>query len=282
MGISGVSNSAGTGDVGITLHQGATLAATDGSGTGILATASGAKGGVTVNVNGTIDPPDIGVNASITNAANSSAVNVPVGASGSITANDIGILASTAGTGSVTATTTAGSVVNQGVNHPRSAAGGFGELRLWHRLGFFHRRENARARRGDALGRLASRAVADFRRRRLRRLGRAHRHAQDASARRESPAGHPVDEVAQGLAQRRPVADFRDRFQIVAAAGARPPDDARRHPCAKRRDDEIAGPGVEMRGDAVAIGGVDGDREQRVDDLSLARLVRGRHRAGLA
>ena len=39
----------------------------------------------------------------------------------------------------------------------------------------------------------------------------------------ERPAGDPVDEVAQGLSERRPVADRRDRFEIVAAAFARPP-----------------------------------------------------------
>ena len=106
----------GNGNINITIDANSTLAETGSTGTGINAVANGATGAVTVTVNGKIDPPDVGVNATITNAANSSAVNVPVGASGSITANDIGIIASTVGTGSVTVTTAAGSVVNQGVS----------------------------------------------------------------------------------------------------------------------------------------------------------------------
>ena len=39
---------------------------------------------------------------------------------------------------------------------------------------------------------------------------------------------------------------------------------------------------AEMRGDAVAVGGVDSDREERVDNLGLARLILWRHRDGLA
>ena len=60
------------------------------------------------------------------------------------------------------------------------------------------------------------------------------------------PRGASVQRATQsmksrkGLSQRRPVADRRDRFQVVAAAFAQGPDDAGRMPRAERHADERA------------------------------------------
>ena len=87
----------------------------------------------------------------------------------------------------------------------------------------------------------------------------ADRHAQHHAARGERPARDPVDEVAQRLAERRPVADRRDRFEIVAAALAHRPDDAGRVARAERHADEGARFEPRVGGRAVAVGGVDRD-----------------------
>lgn len=122
---SGNSFVGGTGPIGIhslstnttdiTLSAGSTInvAGTAGTSYGIF-TAGGLAGTThTVTVNGTIDPPDIGV--SDLQAGTGANAVVSVGAAGSITANNIGAEASSSGAGNVTVTTLAGGTVTQNV-----------------------------------------------------------------------------------------------------------------------------------------------------------------------
>ena len=128
---------------------------------------------------------------------------------------------------------------------PRTAGGGLRERRLGQRRAIGEGREHARARRREAKRRLAGRAIGEARRRRGRRLGRARRHAQHHAARRQGPARHPVDEIAQRLAQRREIADFGDRLEIVAAALRASTTRRRRRgafPAARRRIVPASGP----------------------------------------
>jgi hypothetical protein len=91
------------GSILVTLDAGSVITAKGNNGTAInVASTSGAA---TVNVNGTIDAPDIGV---------AGAPTVNVGATGVIDANDIGVQATAVGAGAVNVTTLAGSVINQG------------------------------------------------------------------------------------------------------------------------------------------------------------------------
>ena len=91
------------------------------------------------------------------------------------------------------------------------------------------------------VGRLAGRDEAELRRGRLGDFAGADRHAQEHAARRQCPARRPVDEVAQRGTERRPVEDLGDRFEIVAAGGARRPHDAGRDAGAQRHAHEGAG-----------------------------------------
>ena len=113
---------------------------------------------------------------------------------------------------------------------------GFGR---W-RVRFRERREDARPRLRHARRRLAGRDKAELRRGRLGDFAGADRHAQEHAARRQCPARRPIDEVAQRRPERRPVEDLGDGLEIVAAGGARGPDDAGRDASAERHADEGA------------------------------------------
>ena len=106
---------------------------------------------------------------------------------------------------------------------------------------FGKRRQDTRPRFRHARRRLASGDKAELRRGRLGCLAGADRHAQEHAARRQCPARCPVDEVAQRGAERRPVEDRGDGFQVVAAGGARPPHHPGRHARAERHANEGAG-----------------------------------------
>ena len=119
----------------------------------------------------------------------------------------------------------------------------------------------------------------EARRRRGRRLGGARRHAQHHATRRQGPARHPVDEVAQWQAERREIEDLRDRFEIVAAPFARRPDDADRAARSQGHGDELTRRQAPIGGRVVAVGGVEGDRREDVDDdasLSIFRAASAR------
>ena len=91
--------------------------------------------------------------------------------------------------------------------------------------------------------------------------------------RKSMPRGARVQRAIQSMksrnggAERRPVEDLGDGLEVVAAGGARGPDDAGRDARAERHAHEGAGFELEAGGRAVAIGGVDGDRRQHVDDF---------------
>ncbi len=152
-----------------------------------------------------------------------------------------------------------------------------GERGFWSwRDALRQRREDPRPRLGHARGRLAGRDEAEFRRRRLGDFAGADRHAQEHAARRQGPARRPVDEVAQRRTKRRPVEDLGDRFEIVAAGGARGPDDAGRDAGAERHAHEGAGFELEAGRRAIAVSRVDGDRRKHVDDVRRCAAEIGR------
>ncbi len=165
-------------------------------------------------------------------------------------------------------------VVDEAVDHARAAGGGLGQRRLGQRRRIGQRRQHARARRRQAKRRLAGGAKGEARRRRDDRLGGARRHAQHHAARRQGPARHPVDEIAQRFAQRREIADFGDRLEIVAARFARRPDDADGAARSQRRGDELSRRQAPCGRSAIAVGGVDRDRREHVDDDASLRVRR--------
>ena len=152
----------------------------------------------------------------------------------------------------------------------RAASAGFRRRRV--ALG--QRRQHARARLRHARRRLAGRDEAEFRRRRLGDFAGADRHAQHHAARAERPAGHPVDEIAQAAARsggqsRTSAIDFRLSPPPGRVAQTTPVA----MPRAERHRDESAGFELKPWGRAIAIGGVDRDRDEHVDDDALGRCV---------
>ena len=145
----------------------------------------------------------------------------------------------------------------------------FGEVGLGERTRRLDERgEDAGARFRHPRGRASRRDDAEFRRRRRGDLVGADRHAQHHAPRRQRPARHPVDEIAERLSQRRPVADLGDALQIVAAALPQRPDDAGRLPRPERDADHGSGFERHARHDAIAVGDIDRDRDQHVRDTS--------------
>ena len=133
-------------------------------------------------------------------------------------------------------------VVDEPVDDARRTAGELGERR------FRHARSRPRRQRAPAggpgvrrCGAAAGEPHADAQRLGPGGLGRAHPHPQHHAARRQRPAGDPIDEPAQRLAERRQIALGDDGFQI-GGVGRRPdlPDDAGRLAIAERHLDEIA------------------------------------------
>ena len=111
----------GSGAVSVTTGATSSIDVSGGGGAGIRAVErDNATGGVTVVSAGTINVVasgagaslGIGIDAEITNSADKSTVNVSV-PSGSVTATNIGIFATTAGTGGVNVSTSAGTAVSE-------------------------------------------------------------------------------------------------------------------------------------------------------------------------
>ncbi len=166
-------------------------------------------------------------------------------------------------------------VLDQSVDHARRALGPEAQFGLRdRRLGDGERGKNAGARIRHAPRRLACRSDAEFRRRRLDDLADPDRHAKHHAAGAQRPARDPIDEVAQGSAERRPIADPGDGLEIVAAALSNRPDDAGRAPRSERHAD--AGARLERQAGrgAIAVGGVDRHGDQDVDDACSRALRR--------
>ena len=170
---------------------------------------------------------------------------------------------------------------DEALDHARRAPGERGERRFgrW-RVAVGERRQDARPRIGHAGRRLACGDEAEFRRRRRGDLARADRHAQQHAARRQRPARHPIDKIAQRGPERRPVEDGGDGFEIVAAAETHGPDDPGRLPRSEGHAHEGSRLELQAGRRAIAVGGVDRDRRQHVDhdvELRIAE-VRSRQR----
>ena len=90
---------------------------------------------------------------------------------------------------------------------------------------------------------------------------------KEHAARRQRPAGGPIDEVAQCGTERRPVEDLGDGFKIAAAGGRADHTTpvAMRAPSGMRT--KAPGSSFKPGGRAVAVSGVDGDRGQHVNDF---------------
>ena len=159
-------------------------------------------------------------------------------------------------------------VGDEAVDHAGRAGGARGKRGFGRRRGAPRDcREDPRPRFGHARRRLAGRDDAELGRGRLGDFAGADRHAQEHAARRQCPAGRPVDEVAQRRTERRLVEGCGDRLEIVAARSARGPHDPGRDAGSERHAHEGAGFELEVRWRAVAIGRVDRDRRQDVDDF---------------
>jgi hypothetical protein len=106
----GITATSTQGDISVQMNGGS-MSVTGAGSTGILAQGAGA---INITVNGTIDPPDIGVAGLNVTPGSTAAVVVDVGASGHITANNIGVLAVNEGSGSIVVNTATGSSITQG------------------------------------------------------------------------------------------------------------------------------------------------------------------------
>ena len=121
--------------------------------------------------------------------------------------------------------------------------------RLWASARRFReRRQDARARLGHARGRLPVATRPNF------GAGGSATSPARIAMRSSMPRGASVQRATQSMksrnarAQRRPVEDLGDGFQIVAAGGARGPDDAGRDARAERHAHEGAGLELEAGG----------------------------------
>ena len=163
-------------------------------------------------------------------------------------------------------------VVDEAVNDICAAFGGFRQSGFGQARVVRQRRENALARRRHSGRRFSGLTHAEPRRRRSGAFGRARRHAQHHAPRGERPARDPIDEVAQRFAQRRQVAQFFDRLEIVAGRLVpNRPDDAGRMAPAERHFDELAGAEPQSLRNPIGIGGVDRDGGENVGDAALRR-----------
>ena len=179
-------------------------------------------------------------------------------------------------------------VLDEAVDHARGAAGAFGERGL-----------GRAARRAAPERAPPSTRAARLRHPRRRALaGRDHAEFRGAAAHASwarppcaapcrgarASSGPPSRRSRAGLSQRRPVAHGRDRLQVVAAASRT----AQTTPVAWRvpSGTPTKPPGASARsaGDAVAVGGVDRDGHEHVDDAARPGRIVGRraHPAGLA
>ena len=115
-----------------------------------------------------------------------------------------------------------GAVVDQSVDDARRRIRPLPRARIWRARFVAKRGQNALARRRRAASAPCPSCARPRRGGgRAGRLRRARRHAQHHAARRQRPAGNPVDQIEQRLAQRRPVAELGDGFEIVAARASR-------------------------------------------------------------
>ena len=132
--------------------------------------------------------------------------------------------------------------------------------------------EHARARRRHARRRRPGEPHADALARRAQMLAHAQGHAQHHAARAERVIGHPIDELAQLVFQRRNVELLDDVLELVMQAGPRialAPDDAGALDRAERNADEVARLEIKPGRNAIGIGLVERDRHQDIDDLLL-------------
>ena len=101
-------------------------------------------------------------------------------------------------------------------------------------------------------------------------VAHAHGHAHYHAARAEGVVGDPVDEIAQGLAQRRDVELVFDLFEAIVQARPRmafAPDHTGIFGLTERNVHEIAGCKRHAGRHAIGIGLVEGQRHQDVHDF---------------
>ena len=160
------------------------------------------------------------------------------------------------------------------VDHRRRHAGGMRQPRARPGHAVAGKFQHLPARLGDAVGRAAAKAQALKHRLGVEGGRRAQDHARHHARRRQRPAGHPVDEAARVLPERRAVEHLRNGPELprVDRVGLAVPDDAGDLARPQRHAHDRTRPDIHAGGHRIGIGALRRCGHQHRRDARLGRI----------